>query len=73
MMKEHGSEVRQRDGGSNAGHTVKTDKGTFKLHLVPSGILNDSVLCVIGALVMGGATPDQQTLADPAVPLKTLG
>lgn len=44
--------VVRANGGSNAGHTVKTDKGTFKLHLVPSGILNDSVLCVIGAGVV---------------------
>ncbi|MGC4106116.1 MAG: adenylosuccinate synthase [Thermomicrobiales bacterium] len=44
--------VVRANGGSNAGHTVKTDQGTFKLHLVPSGILNDSVLCVIGAGVV---------------------
>ncbi|MGN6032158.1 MAG: adenylosuccinate synthetase, partial [Thermomicrobiales bacterium] len=44
--------VVRANGGSNAGHTVKTDRGTFKLHLVPSGILNDSVLCVIGAGVV---------------------
>lgn len=44
--------VVRANGGSNAGHTVKTDKGTFALHLVPSGILNDRVLCVIGAGVV---------------------
>ncbi|MGB3330973.1 MAG: adenylosuccinate synthase [Thermomicrobiales bacterium] len=44
--------VVRANGGSNAGHTVKTDQGTFKLHLVPSGILNDDVLCVIGAGVV---------------------
>lgn len=44
--------VIRANGGSNAGHTVKTDKGVFKLHLVPSGILNDEVLCVIGAGVV---------------------
>ena len=35
-------------GGSNAGHTVVNEHGTFKLHLVPSGIFNPNVLCVIG-------------------------
>jgi adenylosuccinate synthase len=46
------SMVVRANGGSNAGHTVKTDRGTFKLHLVPSGILNDDCLCVIGAGVV---------------------
>jgi adenylosuccinate synthase len=44
--------VVRANGGSNAGHTVQTHQGTFKLHLVPSGILNDDVLCVIGAGVV---------------------
>ncbi|HWV25503.1 MAG TPA: adenylosuccinate synthase [Thermomicrobiales bacterium] len=44
--------VVRANGGSNAGHTVKTDQGTFKLHLVPSGILSNDVLCVIGAGVV---------------------
>lgn len=44
--------VVRANGGSNAGHTVKTDQGTFKLHLVPSGILNGEVTCVIGAGVV---------------------
>lgn len=52
--------VVRANGGSNAGHTVKTDKGTFKLHLIPSGILNDNVDCVIGA----GVVIDLGTLSD---------
>lgn len=51
--------VVRANGGSNAGHTVKTDQGTFKLHLIPSGILNDDVVCVIGA----GVVIDLETLA----------
>ncbi|MDE3194209.1 MAG: adenylosuccinate synthase [Chloroflexota bacterium] len=35
-------------GGSNAGHTVVNDKGTFKLHLVPSGVFNPDALCILG-------------------------
>ncbi len=46
------SMVVRANGGSNAGHTVKTDQGTFKLHLVPSGILNEACLSVIGAGVV---------------------
>jgi adenylosuccinate synthase len=35
-------------GGNNAGHTVVNNLGTFKLHLVPSGILDPSTVNVIG-------------------------
>jgi adenylosuccinate synthase len=44
--------VVRANGGSNAGHTVKTNRGTFKLHLVPSGILYPDVDCIIGAGVV---------------------
>jgi adenylosuccinate synthase len=36
-------------GGNNAGHTVVNDLGTFKLHLVPSGIFYPHVCCLLGA------------------------
>ena len=35
-------------GGNNAGHTVVVGDKTFKLHLIPSGILYESCVCVIG-------------------------
>lgn len=35
-------------GGNNAGHTVVNELGTFKLHLVPSGIFNSNVTNVLG-------------------------
>ena len=35
-------------GGYNAGHTVVNDKGTFQLHLVPSGICWPNVYGIIG-------------------------
>lgn len=36
-------------GGANAGHTIYNAEGKkFALHLVPSGILNEDTLCVIG-------------------------
>lgn len=44
--------VVRANGGSNAGHTVATDAGVFKLHLVPSGILNPDCTCVVGAGVV---------------------
>ncbi len=35
-------------GGSNAGHTVVNDRGTFVFHLIPSGILYRSKVNMIG-------------------------
>lgn len=35
-------------GGSNAGHTIVVDGIKYKFHLIPSGILNRSVHCIIG-------------------------
>ena len=40
--------VVRYQGGSNAGHTVVVDGQKTVLHLVPSGILHDGCLCVIG-------------------------
>ncbi|MFA5880406.1 MAG: adenylosuccinate synthase [Candidatus Margulisiibacteriota bacterium] len=40
--------VVRYQGGNNAGHTVVVGEKTFKLHLIPSGILYDSCVCVIG-------------------------
>jgi adenylosuccinate synthase len=36
-------------GGDNAGHTVRVGDETFKLHLIPSGILHPGVVCIVGA------------------------
>lgn len=41
--------VIRANGSANAGHTVVTDRGVFKFHLIPSGILHSECLCVIGA------------------------
>src|SRR5258707_3363669 len=36
-------------GGDNAGHTVRVGDQTFKLHLIPSGIIHPGVKCILGA------------------------
>jgi adenylosuccinate synthase len=36
-------------GGDNAGHTVVNDYGRFALHLIPCGIFNPQVRCLLGA------------------------
>ncbi|MFC1753494.1 adenylosuccinate synthase [Thermoproteota archaeon] len=40
--------VIRYQGGNNAGHTVVVGNKTFKLHLIPSGILYPNCCCVIG-------------------------
>lgn len=44
--------VVRYQGGSNAGHTVVTGGQTYKLSLIPSGILRPGVLCVVAGGVV---------------------
>src|SRR5579883_2717986 len=44
--------VARYQGGTNTGHTVVNDLGTFRLHLIPSGIFDPRVTCVIGTGVV---------------------
>jgi adenylosuccinate synthase len=47
LCDRHDAVVRYQ-GGANAGHTVVTDGGTYKLSLIPTGILRPHIDCVIG-------------------------
>jgi adenylosuccinate synthase len=40
--------VARYQGGANAGHTVEIGDKKYILHLIPSGILRENVICVIG-------------------------
>jgi adenylosuccinate synthase len=40
--------VVRYNGGNNAGHTVVVDGETYKLHLIPCGILYPGTVCIIG-------------------------
>ncbi|HTM53698.1 MAG TPA: adenylosuccinate synthase [Pirellulales bacterium] len=56
LTEEHDVVVRYQ-GGSNAGHTVVTGGNTYKLSLIPSGILSPSVQCVVtGGVVLNPAS-----------------
>lgn len=48
LMAEKAKIVARYSGGDNAGHTVQVKGETFKLHLIPSGIVHEGVLCVVG-------------------------
>ena len=54
--------VVRAQGGNNAGHTVNANGVTYKLQLMPSGILNPNTVCVIGNGVV----------IDPAVLLREI-
>jgi len=48
LLTERVDIVARYGGGPNAGHTICVGARRFALHHVPSGILRDNVLCVIG-------------------------
>lgn len=49
ILAKHFDIVARCQGGANAGHTIYNSEGKkFALHLVPSGILNEGTICVIG-------------------------
>jgi adenylosuccinate synthase len=48
LLAKDADVIVRYQGGSNAGHTVITDKGTFIFHLIPSGVLYRGKLCVLG-------------------------
>ena len=47
MLAQQARMVIRFSGGDNAGHSVVNPHGEFKLHLIPSGIFNAGVACVI--------------------------
>ncbi|WP_316572289.1 adenylosuccinate synthase [Neobacillus sp. YIM B06451] len=48
FLSENAEVVARYQGGNNAGHTIKFNGVTYKLHLIPSGIFYDDKICVIG-------------------------
>ena len=47
-LAEEAEVVVRFQGGNNAGHRVEVEDKQYKLHLIPSGILHDEKLNVIG-------------------------
>ena len=48
MLAQKARMVVRFSGGDNAGHSVVNPHGEFKLHLIPSGIFDPGVTCIIG-------------------------
>ncbi|MEE0800152.1 MAG: adenylosuccinate synthase [Gemmiger sp.] len=61
--------VARYQGGDNAGHTVKNERGKFVLNLIPSGILRPEVVCVMG----GGMVIDPEHLETEIASLREKG
>jgi adenylosuccinate synthase len=61
--------VARFNGGNNAGHTVINEFGTFKIHLVPSGIFAQNTVGLIG----GGVVIDPQVLLEEIEMLNKAG
>jgi adenylosuccinate synthase len=59
-LSEQADYVARFNGGNNAGHTVINDYGTFKIHLVPSGIFAQNTVGLIG----GGVVIDPAVLIE---------
>jgi adenylosuccinate synthase len=56
-------------GGNNAGHTIIVDGATFKLHLIPSGIVYGEPISIIG----NGVVVDPKALLDEIVYIQGKG
>jgi adenylosuccinate synthase len=69
IMSQHADLVVRYQGGANAGHTVVCGKEQFILHLVPSGILHQSALC----LIANGVVLDPNTLMEELEALEQRG
>ena len=69
LLSRSADVVVRSQGGVNAGHTVVVQDQTFKLHLIPSGILYPDTECIIGS----GTVIDPQVLIDEIDQLNSLG
>lgn len=69
LLSRSADVVVRYQGGVNAGHTVVVQDQTFKLHLIPSGILYPKTECIIGS----GTVIDPKVLIEELDQLEALG
>jgi adenylosuccinate synthase len=69
LLAERADAIVRFQGGNNAGHTIVRNGKTWKLHLMPSGILHPGKLCVIG----NGVVLDPKVLTDELDELRRRG
>jgi adenylosuccinate synthase len=68
LLSKSADVVVRSQGGVNAGHTIVVQGQTFKLHLIPSGILYPNTECIIGS----GTVIDPEELLQEIGQLKKL-
>ena len=61
--------VSRYSGGNNAGHTIRIGEEEFVVHLIPSGIVREGVVCTIG----NGVVIDPEVLAEEVRSLEKRG
>ncbi len=69
MFAAESDVVARYQGGANAGHTLVVGGKKYVLHLIPSGILHDGVVCVIG----NGVVVDPVALMEEIALLESFG
>ncbi|MFH1836722.1 MAG: adenylosuccinate synthase [Candidatus Omnitrophota bacterium] len=69
ILTEDVQYIVRYQGGNNAGHTVVIGEKKYVLHLIPSGILHDGKICVIGH----GVVIDPKALIEEIKMLKDEG
>jgi adenylosuccinate synthase len=69
LLAERADVVARYQGGNNAGHTLVLGEETYKLRLVPSGVLWPGTLCVLG----NGVVLDPEVLIEELDGLEARG
>lgn len=69
LLAQKSDIVARYQGGANAGHTLVVGDRKYVLHLIPSGILHEGVICVIG----NGVVIDPAALMEEIALLESFG
>lgn len=72
LLTDRAAAVARFQGGHNAGHTLVIDGEKTVLHLIPSGILRDGVMCLIGngvVLSLEAFVQEANALVESGVPV----
>jgi len=68
-LSENADVIARYQGGNNAGHTVVINNEKFIFHLIPSGVLHEGKICIIG----NGVVIDPSVLLEEIDRLKKRG
>ncbi len=69
LLGEQAQVVVRCNGGTNAGHTIVNELGTFRMRMIPSGIFNAQAVSIIG----NGVVVDPDVLLDEMGELEAAG